>query len=139
MGFISYIKKQKDRDDPCGDLSRDFLRTLENPDIYFKTGIVNEIESETLYGFAKHLPWTVSKNDEVFAAVVDIWKEWLIYEHFGLKFGKPGKGYLYFFKLKGENAFKIGKTKNEPILRKSQIEAKEKVKLYIYNWIYIDN
>lgn len=37
MGFVLYIKKQDQRDDLCGDFARDLLRTIKNPDIYFKT------------------------------------------------------------------------------------------------------
>ena len=139
MGFAAYIRKQSERDDPCGDFARDFLRTEKNPDVYIDTGYVSKLESETLYGFYKHLPWRIGTNDIVFQALVDLWKEWLQYQHIGLKYKKPEKGYVYFLKLKGENAFKIGKTKKDPIIRKSQVEIKEKVDLYLFNWLYLDN
>lgn len=139
MGFASYIKKQNERDDHCGDFTRDFLRTLNNHEIYFNSGYVSELENETLYGFYKHLPWNISPEDEVFSALLELWNEWLEYEHIGLKFGKPERGYVYFLKLKGENLFKIGKTKRDPMVRKTQIEVKEKINLYIYNWIYLNN
>lgn len=139
MGFESYIKKQKGRNDICGDFSLDYLETLNNPDIYFNTGYVSKIESETLYGFYKHLPWNISLEDEAFSALLKLWKEWLEYEHIGLKFNTGERGYVYFLKLRGENLFKIGKTKKEPIIRKTQIEIKEKIQLYIYNWIYLEN
>jgi hypothetical protein len=134
MGFAAYIRKQKDRDDPCGDFARDFIRVSNEPQLYKD---VNKLESETLYGFYNHVPFQYRTDDDILSSLISLWLEYLEYKHIGLKFNKPEIGFVYFFKHKGKNAFKIGKTKKDPIIRKAQIEIAEKIDLYIYNWIKI--
>jgi len=136
--FYRWILRQSDRDDPVGDFSRDYLRTLDDPDIYLKTRFKGDIKKISLYNLYQNIPWMM-RREEVVLALIELWKEWLVYNQIGLKFNEPEKGYVYFFKVRGENAFKIGKTKKDPNFRKSQIEANEKIRLYIFNWMYINN
>jgi hypothetical protein len=134
MGFATYIIKQKDRDDVCGDFARDFIRVSKAPELHKD---VNKLESETLYGFYKHVPFQYRNDDHILDSLTSLWSEYLEYKHIGLKFNEPEIGFMYFLKARGENAFKIGKTKKDPIIRKSQIETTEKIDLYIYNWMKI--
>ena len=135
-----YIKKQKERNDLCGDFARDFIRTVEGPEVWVEDGDINELESETLYGFYQHLPHQrISLDSDVFLALVELWKEWICYKHIGLKFNAAPVGYIYFFNIPGKNVFKIGRTALNPETRKLQVEAQEKVNLEIYNWIKIKN
>lgn len=138
--FSAYIKKQKERDDPCGDFSRDFIRVLENSEVWIQNGDINELESETLYGFYKHLPRNrVSIDSTVFSSLVELWKEWICYKHIGLKFNEAPTGYIYFFRIPEKKVFKIGRTTLHPQARKSQVETQEKVNLEIYNWMKTTN
>ena len=138
MGFAAYIRKQKDRNDPCGDFANDFIRTQMNRDVWIENGDVNELESETLLGFYNHLPNRIGFDDEAFLALVDLWKEWIRYKHTGYNFSEPSNGYVYFFRVLNKNLFKIGKTTLHPEIRKFQVEKAEKLNLEIYNWIKID-
>ena len=49
------------------------------------------------------------------------------------------KGYVYFVKLAGQNMFQIGKSKKDPIFLKPEIEADLDTKVYIHNWMKINN
>ena len=136
MNFSTYIKKQKDRDDMCGDFARDFIYVnsfdkLQNS--------VNPLESETLLGFFKHVPLKYRSEDYIIESLVLLWNEWLSYKHIGLKYNDGETGYVYFLKSKSQNVFKIGKTKREPLIRKTQIEISEKIELNLFNWIKLKN
>ena len=132
--FPKYILLQKDRDDYRGDFAQDFIRVVNNPDIY---GELKQLDTETLIGFYKTLPTWVCQKAEM--ALIELWQEWLTYKHIGLKYDNESIGYLYFLRIPNKQVFKIGKTKLNPEIRKLQIESAEKIKVEIYNWIRIKN
>ena len=73
-------------------------------------------------------------------ALCSLWKEWLEYKHIGLKFNRPKRGYVYFFRLtKKHNIFKIGRTKTNPEKRMASVATQERTSLEIYNWMKIDH
>lgn len=136
--FSSYIKRQRDRNDPVGDFASDFYDIPNNP-TWAKRGGVNDFESETLYGLYKHLPLAAKNDDAIIETMIDIWDEWLKDNHIGLRFSKGKQGYVYFFNIPGENAFKIGRTIQHPEARKRDVQSEAKTKLNTFNWMSIEN
>ncbi len=134
MGFITYIKGQKDRDDDCGRLANDYIRIIKSPNVYKN---VAPIDSDTLLGFYNHIPYQYRSDNENIEALIILWQEYLEYKQIGLKFNEPEIGFVYFLKVKGHNAYKIGKTKKDPLVRLAQIASNEKVELDIFNWLKI--
>jgi len=69
-----------------------------------------------------------------------LWKEWLEYKHIGLKFNRPRRGYVYFFRLpQKQNVFKIGRTKTDPEKRLASVATRERTSLEIHDWMKIDH
>lgn len=131
-----WLKKQIERDDIYGDFARDFIDV--NSSVRLPKG-VNPLESETLLGLFIHVPFMYRSEDYLIVSLVGLWKEWISYKHIGLKYNDGETGYVYFLNPKGKNVFKIGKTKREPLVRKTQIEISEKIELNIFNWIKLEN
>lgn len=136
--FSSYIKRQKDRDDPIGDFASDFCDIPNNP-LWAKKSGVNEFESETLYGLYKHLPLRAKSDEVILETMIEFWKEWLVENHIGLRFSEGKRGYVYFFNIEGQNAFKVGRTTQHPEARKRDVQSEAKVEINTFNWLHIEN
>lgn len=135
MGFCAYIRKQIDRDDLHGDFARDFSDTKAK---HVLRAHLETVETDTLYGIYMHVP--SRERDEVISQIIaDLWNEWIKSECIGLRFSPPEKGYVYIFQKPGENLFKIGKSKHDPVIRMHNLQIKHKLKLQIFNWMYLDN
>lgn len=138
--FTTYIKKQQSRNDPLGDFSKDFVYILKNHPKYPECRGTDTIVSETLFGHYKFLPSYAQQRDYILDALCGLWKEWLGYKHIGLKYNRPKKGYVYFFRLpQKQNVFKIGRTSTKPEKRLISVAARERTDLEIYDWIKIDH
>ena len=136
--FSAFIKRQKDRDDPSGDFARDFIDTFKNP-LWAKRSGVKPLDSETLYGFYKHLPMAAQSDEIIIDVLITLWKEWLKENHIGLRFSSGNKGYVYFFKIPNQTAFKIGRTTQHPEARKRDVQSEAKTELLTFNWLNIEN
>jgi|GEM_PF-4519015 len=131
--FTSYIKKQVERDDLCGDFARDYIRVTKHPEIYK----LKPPQSETLYGFYRSLPYYADYSIQ--EVLVNLWYEWIRYKHIGLKFNDGPVGYVYFYKIPNSKVFKIGRTFNHPEQRKYAVQQESKTELEIYNWMKLSN
>ncbi|NVM20428.1 MAG: GIY-YIG nuclease family protein [Desulfobacterales bacterium] len=138
--FTTYIKKQQRRNDPLGDFSRDFVYILRNHPKYPECQGTDTIVSETLFGHYNFLPTYAQQRDYILNALCSLWKEWLEYKHIGLKFDRPKRGYVYFFRLpQKQNVFKIGRTRTDPEKRIASVATRERTNLEIHDWMRIDH
>ncbi len=136
--FSSYIKRQKNRGDSIGCFASDFCDIPNNP-FWAKSSGVNDFESETLYGLYRHLPLSAKNDEVIIETMIDIWKEWLKENHIGLRFHQGKRGYVYFFNIQGQTAFKVGRTTQHPEARKRDVQSEAKTELNSFNWLHIEN
>jgi hypothetical protein len=138
--FTTYIKKQEHRKDSLGDFSRDFGYILKNHPKYPECRGTDTIVSETLLGHYNFLPGYAQQRDYILESLSSLWKEWLEYKHIGIRFNRPKRGYVYFFRLpQKQDVFKIGRTTMEPGKRLVSVAAQERTDLEIHDWIRIDH
>ena len=140
MKFTSFIKKQRDRNDPLGDFARDFLYIVKNLPDFPECRGTDEIESETLLGHYNFLPPYAQNKNYVLESLCNLWKEWIAYKHIGLQYAEPTPGYVYFLNLIAEpSIYKIGRTSRPPLEYLHSIESREKAKFEACKWIKIRN
>ena len=136
MSFESYILDQKNRDDGYGAISRSFQKDLEKQNNHNGE---NKLSSNTLFGLFNHASFQGRQGNNNNISLINLWNEYARNKKYETHTDAVDKGYIYFFKHIAENAFKLGKSKKDPIFLKSELETNLKRKVYLYNWMNINN